>query len=77
MLVYESSLGLKSHVHLHASLKNSKKEILRERNIVILEYHGILYLYLDYLNQRSKNPKNEIKNHTSKNNLTLRDDLGT
>ena len=34
-------------------------------------------LVLDYLNQRSKNPKNEIKNHMSKNNLTLRDDIGT
>ena len=41
----------------------------------IIAWNSILVL--DYLNQRSKNPKNEIKNPMSKNNLTLRDDLGT
>ena len=42
-----------------------------------MSFHVILYLFLDYPNQSTKNPKNEIKNHMSKSNLTLRDDLGT
>ena len=71
-------LGLKSHVHEHASLKNSKKESQEkklESFLNIIAWNSILVL--DYLNQRSKNLKNEIKNHMSNNNLILRDDLGT
>ena len=41
----------------------------------IIAWNSILVL--DYLNQRGKNPRNDIKNHMSKNNITLRDDLGT
>ena len=55
-------LGLKSHVREHASLKKSKKES-QEKELKsflnIIAWNSILVL--DYLNQRSKNPKNEIR----------------
>ena len=72
-------LVLESHIHLHASyeriLRMNSQEKETQSFLNIIAWNSILVL--DYLNQRSKNPKIEIKNHMSKNNLTLRDDLGT